>query len=312
MNGFNLTTGSRLVLAFLVSIFIHLVVLFTPVDERLPVELPLPPLTARLQPLPQPADITQAETSTADPVTTSKQSAPAAVKESTLTPLAKSDVATDPSPLPKHIQLVYAVYSGSDFLKSGEIRNYLDIDQDRYAARSVRNNTGVAGLLKRNRTILTSRGQIVKSGLQPNSFESDDSVAGKKRNRLALFDQAARTLRLFDGSETPFPAEAQDILSFLYQLSQISMHGELFSLPISNGEQLETYRIEIGRGEELDTPMGSLRGLQLRQIHAHNEAHFEIWLGQEYRLLPVKFVRFDDLGNATESWVITDIRASDD
>lgn len=312
MNRFSLNTSGRLGLAFLVSILIHLLVLFTPDVEHLPAELPLPPLTARLQSLPQPVAATQEKTGSEDTVITTKHSPSPSVERSTLAPLAKSDVATDPSPLPKHIQLVYALYSGSSFLKSGEIRNSLDISQDRYVARSVIQKAGVARLLYRNPSILTSRGQLGASGLQPNSFQLEDFQSGKKRRRQALFNRKTGTLHLFDGSETQFSADAQDVLSFLYQLSQLRMHGELFSLPVSDGEQLETYSIEIGRSEEVDTPMGTLHGLQLRQIHSRNEAHFEIWLGLEYRFLPVQLVRFDTSGSVIERWMITDIRASDD
>lgn len=188
----------------------------------------------------------------------------------------------------------------------------MDIEQDRYVIRSVKSNTGVTGVLNRHQSILTSRGQIGPSGLLPNSLESQHSYAGKKHHQQALFDRAAGTLRLFDGSETQLPAGAQDIVSFRYQLSQIPLRGELFTLTVSNGEQIKAYRIEIRRVEDLDTPMGTLHGLRLRQLHPQHAAYFELWLSQEYRLLPVKFVQFDASENPTETWMITDIRASED
>ncbi len=101
-------------------------------------------------------------------------------------------------------------------------------------------------------------------------------------------------------------------LSFMYQISQLPMNGEFFTMPISDGMQLQQDQIEIGTKEDLATPMGKLRALHLRKMHADREAYFEIWLGLEYRLLPVKFRQIDSSGNMIEEFVITDIRAADE
>jgi hypothetical protein len=47
-------------------------------------------------------------------------------------------------------------------------------------------------------------------------------------------------------------------------------------------------------------------------MHAQGEAYFEIWLGLEYRLLPVKFSQVDSSGKVTEEFVISGIRAADE
>jgi len=90
------------------------------------------------------------------------------------------------------------------------------------------------------------------------------------------------------------------------------MNGEYFTLPVSNGTQLQQYQIEIGAKEIIDTPMGKLRALHLRKMHLDGEAYFDIWLGLEYRMLPVKFSRVDSSNNVTEEFVISDIRAADE
>jgi hypothetical protein len=58
--------------------------------------------------------------------------------------------------------------------------------------------------------------------------------------------------------------------------------------------------------------MGKLRALHLRKMHAQGEAYFEIWLGLEYRLLPVKFRMVNALDKVTEEYVISDILAADE
>ena len=54
------------------------------------------------------------------------------------------------------------------------------------------------------------------------------------------------------------------------------------------------------------------RALHLRKIHAQCEAYFEIWLGLEYRLLPVKFRQIDSSDEVTDEFVIADIRAAEE
>lgn len=127
----------------------------------------------------------------------------------------------------------------------------------------------------------------------------------------ATFDWFAQKLRLRDGGEIPLPWDAQDILSFIYQISQLPMHGEYFAMPVSDGAQLQQYQIEIGTRAKLATPLGKLLALHLREIHESGAAHFEIWLGLQYRLLPVKFQLVDSPDKVTEEFVISDIRAGD-
>jgi hypothetical protein len=58
--------------------------------------------------------------------------------------------------------------------------------------------------------------------------------------------------------------------------------------------------------------MGKLPALHLRQMHTQGEAYFEIWLGQEYRLLPVKFSQLDGTDKMIEEFVISDIRSTEE
>lgn len=102
------------------------------------------------------------------------------------------------------------------------------------------------------------------------------------------------------------------MLSFTYQLSQLPMKGEYFPLPVSDGSTLETYEIEIGQKEDITTPMGKLRTQRLRKMHNRSEAYFEIWLGLEHRLLPVKIRQIDRDGQIVGEMVVSDIRVADE
>jgi hypothetical protein len=178
--------------------------------------------------------------------------------------------------------------------------------------KSDQRSSGLNSLRNNDRIILSSHGKIGDYGLQPDTFEEEDIDESGKQSMQAIFDWAEKKLRFSDGNETALPENAQDVLSFMYQLSQIALTGEYFPMPISDGSQLQQVQIEIGIKEDLSTPMGKIRALHLRKIHSDREAYFEIWLGLEYRLLPVKFRQVDSSGNTIEEFVVSDIRSSDE
>ena len=147
--------------------------------------------------------------------------------------------------------------------------------------------------------------------MQPDTYEEEEITRNGKQSFQVTFDWAAQKLRYSDGSATPLPADAQDNLSFMYHISRHPLNREFLAMPVSDGAQLQQYQIEIGTKEHLATPLGELRVLHLREMHAPGATYFEIWLGLQYRLLPVKFRLVDSSGKVIEEFVISDIRAGD-
>jgi hypothetical protein len=286
--------------------------LFAPMFESPPDRMILPPLTARLEPLPKPIAQPAAKPESATPVASPDDDASVEQAAEAMDAMAKTEEPTATRPLPKHIRLTFDVYKGADGFKTGEIRHRLDIHGNRYTLQAVKNTAGLTRLLDIDQLIQTSRGKIVEHGLHPETFSMETITAGGKHNLKASFDWVAQKLHFSDGGETALPVGAQDILSFRYQISQLPMHGEFFTLPVSDVAQLEQYEIEIGGVEDITTPMGNLRALHLRKMHSQRQAYFEIWLGQEYRLLPVKFRQVDSSNEVTEEIVVSDIRAADE
>lgn len=213
---------------------------------------------------------------------------------------------------PKHLVLSFDVYKGADILRTGEIHHQLDILNDRYNLKSVKHTAGLSTLQDSDQFSQISQGKIGEQGLRPDTFMEEKITNGRKQSLKAVFDWAAQKLRFSRGGETELPADAQDILSFMYQLSQISMRREIIPLSIIDGAHLEKNQIEIGSAEDIATPMGNLRTLHLRKMHPQNERYFEIWLALEYRLLPVKFRLLEGSGEVIEEFVISDIRAADE
>ena len=303
---------SRLTLAIVLSTLIHVAFICLPFLQLQQPKLQLPQLTIRLMPLPKtvapPAPIPESVSQDIRPDDNSSDK-PIVNTADTMKEMQRS---AEIHLFPKHLYLTFDVYKGSGILRAGEIRHQLDIRKDTYTLRAFKQTSGISSLDNGVQLTQISQGKFSEQGLRPDSFKEEKITNVQKQSSTAIFDWATQKLRFSKGVNIAVPADAQDMLSFMYQLSQISMRREIIHLSLSDSVQLENYRIEIGRAEDIITPMGSMRALHLSKMHAENEPYFEIWLGLEYRLLPVKFRQVNGSGEVTEEYVITDIRAGDD
>ena len=309
------TPARRVVFAIALSAMIHAAILWLPHLQLPHDKVQLPPLTARLEHLPLPVAQPAAKPEPVNQASEPDGSLPSKPINNTAHAMKEMEKSAAARPFPKHVQLTFAVYRGTDIFRAGELRHQLDIDGDRYTLKSVKQAAGLSSMLNGERIIQASHGKIGDHGLQPKAFKKEKITGSGKQNLKVTFDWATQNLRFSRGGIISLPTDAQDSLSFMYQLSQLSdffKHREFFPLPVSDGTQLEQLQIEIGGEEDISTPLGKLRGLHLRKMHAQGEAYFEIWLGLEYRLLPVKLRQVDGSGEVIEEIVISDIRATDE
>jgi hypothetical protein len=269
-----------------------------------------------LQPAPAPSSEVAPASAKAEPAEAVVHEAPVPVPQ---VDTASAPVAAAPMPeghwarpvLPKHAQLVFSVYKGSSAFMVGEVHHALDIKDGRYVLKAETRTVGLAKLLKTYQLTQTSRGMAEENGLHPENYEEEKDVSGSTQKLDALFDWPTRTMQFSNGETSELPADAQDTLSMLYQLSQSRMDREIIKLTISNGKKLEKYELEIGRQEEISTPLGMMHGLHLRKLHSPGEEGMEIWLGLEYRMLPVKVRYIERSGEVAAEAVISDIRVAD-
>ncbi|MHB0926279.1 MAG: DUF3108 domain-containing protein [Gallionellaceae bacterium] len=306
------TPARRISFAIALSAIIHAAILWLPHIQLPHNKVQLPPLTARLEPAPKPVAQPAAKPEPANRTTRPDGSPSTKPITGTADTMKEMEKSTATRLFPKHVQLTFIVYRGTDVFRVGELHHQLDIHKDRYTLKATKQTAGPTSLLNNEQLIQTSRGKIGELGLQPEIFKEEKIIAGSKQGLKASFDWAAQKLRFSHGGEAALPDDAQDTLSFMYQLSQLPMDREIIPLSISDGKSIENYEIEIGRAEDIDTPTGKLRALHLRKMHTQNEAYFEIWLGLEYRLLPVKFRQVNSSGKVIDEFVISDIRAADE
>lgn len=337
------TSIGRIALAIAVSALVHAIALLAPLVKLPPGEKLLPPLTARLEPLPriaaapapvkksrprlQPAPLVPLLAQTND-----KPTEDAPTKEPQIAPEYHPPVANETvdgaadqaaidktveeappaRPLPKHAQLTFIAYKGTDF-QIGEARHRLEIGEDKnYTLTVVMNTTGLASIFKTFESNQQSHGTLTVQGLRPDNFSEVKNTSKGRETLEAKFDWKEKTLSFSNGSAIPLPEQTQDIVSFMYQLSQLPMTQGALPLYISNGKKLERYEMVVGEEENIQTRLGRLRTLPLHKVHAPGEEGVVIWLGIEYRLLPVKIRHIDRNGQIAGEMIVSDIRVADE
>ncbi|TAN82300.1 MAG: DUF3108 domain-containing protein [Gallionella sp.] len=344
--------AGRIFLAIGLSLLAHAIALFVPSIKLPPRETQLPPLIARLEPLPgiaartapSPASIKQkkpAKKEKSKPQPAPLQPEPV-VPETVAEPDVQPDeeiraeepqiapeaqLADEPAlktgdevmgeavpahPLPKRAQLTFIAYKGADF-EIGEARHRLEVNDDSSYTLSVdMHTTGLAGIFKPFESNQQSSGVVARQGLRPGKYSETKKTAKGKETVEAEFAWERQTLVFSSGNATPLPDQTQDSISFLYQFPQLPLGESVISIYISNGKKLERYEFTVGEGEEIQTRLGKLRTLPLRKIHARGEEGLDIWLGTEYRMLPVKIRQIDRTGQTAGEMVISEIRVADE
>ncbi len=274
-----------------------------------PASIPALEAASAVAATPKPASIPAIETVSAVAATPKPETIPTIEAASAV---AKTEEPVASHPLPKHAQLKFVVYYGQNNFQLGEITHRLEISEDKYVLNAETKSTGIARVFKSYQLIQTSHGKAGNFGLQPEGYEEEQNVSSGKQKMDVAFNWTRNKLHFSHGGETELPPDAQDILSFLYQLSQLPLHNKIVSIAITTGKKLEKYKLEIGAEEEVITPMGKLRALPLRRLHSQNGDGMEVWLGLEYRLLPIKFRQIKRSGGMILEVVISDIRVADE
>ena len=217
-------------------------------------------------------------------------------------------------PLPPHAQLRFAVYLGGNGSSIGDLLQELGIEDGHYTLQAKLEQAGLAGPANSTQLTQVSRGALLANGdLAPESFiEEAADAAGAHHRYEAAFDWNAGQLRFADGSGSAMPPGTQDMLSLLYQLSQLNLRTEKLRLAFTDGSKMDNIQLEVGMMEEIATPMGKLQALHLSQLHDQGAPWMDIWLGAEYHMLPVRFRKMEPDGKIAMEMVIKEIRVSDD
>lgn len=288
-----------------------------PARPRVVAAAPRAVISDTLSPFPA-APMTAAPDTTAEATPAAPTEQPAAAPE----PIVIADAAPSTfmperaaiKSLPRRGRIVYAIYMGANKFEVARTVQSWEASGETYRLESTSGTSGLASVFRNEQRIFRSSGRMTEYGLRPDSFVSARSRRGQTDESVAQFDWNKNSITLGRGTaqrSAALPAGSQDILSFMYQLSLAPPSSGRVQIAITNGTRFENYALDVLAEETLDTPMGKIRALPVRQVRRDGSESMEVWLAADYRYLPVRIRFIGRDGAPTGEQVVTEINISD-
>jgi hypothetical protein len=217
-----------------------------------------------------------------------------------------------PTPLPKHALLKFEVRKGAGGITAANMQHTLDIGEDgQYKLAATAKMVGLAKLFFNGSLSQLSEGKTDGQRLYPRKYTEEKLEGNTTKNRSAIFDTNSNQMIFDTGSQTTLSADAQDMLSILYQSPAVPAEGDALDIAVTDGSSLDRYRFQVTTDEMIITPMGKLKAIHYRKLHPPGEKGLGIWFAREYRNLPVKIHTIDTDGSVKFEFIITEILLSD-
>lgn len=238
-------------------------------------------------------------------------------------PMAPPVVAEKPAPepaspplrtLPSKGSITYTLYLGADRFSVGKAVQSWEVVDNVYKLGSMAETTGLVDLFRSQRLNYLSEGKVTAQGLRPQTFLMSRTRRGRTEAARAEFDWGAAKImlgRVPERRTLALPPNSQDFISFMYQFSLAPPVPGRTRVAITNGSRLETYELEVLELENIETPLGMLSALPIKQVRRAGEESIEVWLAADYRYLPVKVRFIDREGNPAGEQIASEIRISE-
>jgi hypothetical protein len=214
-------------------------------------------------------------------------------------------------PMPAQGSIHYDLFYGANRFLVGRSELSWTLADGRYRLATTGKTIGVAAFFYPFGVSSGSEGRITPAGFQPDRFQVDrTNRKGEKQFRVE-FDWDAGVAR-FTGTEgsreVALRPASLDLLSLICQLSVVKLEPGPIQLNLTNGRKLDTYEVEVGQQELVDTPMGGLRALYVKQLRKSGDEGIEVWLAVDFAYLPVRLRFTDRKGSIAGEQLVTDIR----
>jgi hypothetical protein len=273
-----------------------------------PVPVPPFPSVATAGPLPLPEPQPEAAPAAIAPQ-------PAAPEPPQRLALAAESSAVISRSLPRHGRITYTLLYGEERTYIGKVVQSWDAQAGAYSIASEAETGGIVELFRPQRLRHVSKGRITAQGLRPDLFLVSRTRRGQTEASQARFDWDAGRLAYGNAREphsVALPADTQDIMSFIYQFVLAPPAPGRHRVPIASGSRFEVYDIDVSDEISIETPIGTLKALQVRQVPRPGAESMELWLAADYRYLPVRIRHFDREGRYSGEQMVSEIRISEE
>lgn len=227
---------------------------------------------------------------------------------------AETSVATTRS-LPRRGRITYDLLYGVDRGYVGKVVQSWEVEGNRYRISSEAKTGGIVELFRPQRLRYLSEGRVTRDGLRPDTFLMSRTRRGRDEAAQARFDweEGRLTYGLArDQKRADLTRGAQDFISFIYQHALTPPAPGQFEVPITTGTRFERVEVEVAAEEYIETPLGTLRALPIRQLPRPGAESIRIWLAAEYRYLPVRIHHFDREGRFSGEQMVSEIRIGEE
>jgi hypothetical protein len=246
-----------------------------------------------------------------------EDAAPPAVAPETGAEAPAEPAAPEPLPLkglPRKGRITYTIYYGAGFIVGRTVQTW-EVSGDGYKLASASETTGIVEFFRAQRHTYLSRGRVTAHGLQPETFLMSRTRRGRTEEARARFDWNAGAIHIGKPPTertATLPADSQDIVSLMYQLALAPPPPGRIRLSVTNGFRFESYDLDVLGEERLETPLGLLNTLPIKQVRQPGAESVELWLAAEYRYLPVKLRFYDREGQPSGEQIVDEIQISEE
>jgi len=231
------------------------------------------------------------------------------------TATAPTGTSSDPAPavartLPRRGEISYVITLGSGNFTVGEAVSRWEIGEQGYRVETLAQTAGFAALVRPQHGTYVSSGRVTEAGLQPERFTASRTRSGRTAEAIALFDWVSREIEYGPPGaprHAPLAAQAQDIVSLAWHLAMLPLVPGRMEIALTNGWKIETHVVEVGAEEPLETPVGVLRTIPVRQ-RVPGQRGIEVSLAPGLHMLPVRIRMFDRDGGMAGEQVVSAVR----
>jgi hypothetical protein len=183
----------------------------------------------------------------------------------------------------------------------GRVVHRFERNGDRYLIRSTTEASGLGALFATGKFVQESQGTITAKGLRPDRFVVQRGRA--ERSETAAFNWESSKATLSAGGNTrewDLRPGAQDLLSFMHQLSFIVGVANPPAVWVTTARRFDTVRIEVVGKVTVETDLGPIVAVHFRNHSSDDGLRFEVWVAPDYGNLPVKIRLRDRRGEEAE------------
>lgn len=190
--------------------------------------------------------------------------------------------------LPKNIQLEYEVSRNGKLF--GQVKETFTQTGKQYRIKSVTKGYGVYALM--GERVLTSSGEVTKTGLKPSRFELHQGKSAKK-TLIAEFLWSKSTLNMLVKGESrkeKLATGTQDLASYVYQFMFNAPLKQEVNVSLTTGKKINTYQYKVlSMGEDVAVGKTVYKTIHIANHASDGEDKKELWLLQDKYYLPARY-----------------------